>query len=402
MCLDYLDISMSKEEDPMKRFSLLLLFAVAAMLVSGTSIAFNGYCPFTFPEINPFAPAQYIAFQMKQGWVDGELVWYICTDASDQQIACQQQFPLRTLVAQKANSVYCYDTINFAPRLTQAAGQVALLYVVTGQPQPVFTAVPGDATYSGVWQIVYVTFKPGVPRYCVNNADPYDPVSNPNGLPSAADAVFTATNKAGNPIVVKYPIMAVGPLGGPWQPAPGNTDIYRIPQGVACACYAYDKVIYLPFWNIYCQDPITKRVCVRQIVIPDACDPPGLPIEDQLVPKLGANDAPGLCDIDEAATQNFYWQLGPQPISQYPIVQECPSAYVCPCYNYNYDYTPIEKVVVFQRNVPPMAQSAVITNEPVLLSFLADGCLSEVRSSQIIDGTIIPARVMVISDTNNR
>lgn len=375
----------------MRTIRLLVIAAALAALLSSTSVVAIGYYTFNFPNVNPRDTYQYVPFQMKQGWEEGQLAWYICTDASDQQIACQQQFPLAANSTLQLNGLGCFNTLNFAPRMAELAGQVAVVYFVTGQPQPVFTALPGDPVYSGLWQVVFVTFNPGVARHCVNNTDPYDPATNPNGLPSAADATFSVLNNAGNPVVVKYPIVAVGPLGGPWQPAPGNTTIYRIAQGKVFTDYAYSKVIFLPFWNIYCSDPITRRMCVHQIVIPDACDPPGLPLEDQLVPKLGANSAPGLCLIDPADTQAFYWQIGPQPINQYPILQDCPSFDVCPCRNYNYDYTPVETVVVLQRNVPPLPLSAVINNEQTLLDFLAAGCLTTVRSSQIIDGTVLPS-----------
>lgn len=387
----------------MKRNSLLLLLVAAVLLASAYSAVAVPMLvgpTFNFPNINPFNLYQYVAFQMRQGWVDGELAWFICTDASDQQLACQQQQLLLNGGAAPAQPIFinCFNTINFAPRLTNLAGQLPIVYFVTGQPQPVFTAVPGDPDYSGLWQVVFVTFNPGVTRHCVDNADPYDPVTNPTGLPSAADATFTATNRAGNPVVVKYPIMAVGPLGGPWYPAPAGTTTYRIPQGRVYSDYAYYKVIFLPYWNVYCQDPITRRVCVRQIVIPDACDPPGLPLADQLVPRIGANNAPGLCLLTDM--QNFYWQVGPQPNNQYPILEACPTDYLCPCQNINYEYTPVERVVVLQRNVPPLPQSTVITNEPVLLDFIGAGCLTVLRSNQIIDGTVVPNRRVMVNGTH--
>jgi len=101
--------------------------------------------------------------------------------------------------------------LNFAPRLAHLAGQVAILYIITNLNQgPVFTAVPGDPTYSGVWQITYVTYKPGKAKHNVKNAGDY-----------------------------------------------------RIPQGkVDQATYVRTKIICLPFWYAYCKDPVTKRVCV--------------------------------------------------------------------------------------------------------------------------------------------
>jgi len=384
----------------MKRFSLLLLFVLVAVLLASTSyggpvVKIIGE-PFNFPNINPCDKVQYTPFLMNQGWENGQLVWYICTDASDAQLASQTSFlPITQFTIQLG--ITFSNPINFAPRLANLAGQVPIVYFVTGQPQPVFTALPGDSMYSGLWQVVFVTFKPGVTRHCVNNTEPFDPFTNPTGLPSTADATFTTTNRAGLPVVVKYPIVAVGPLGGPWKPAPGNTTLYRIPQGKVCEkSYTYTKIIFLPFWNVYCQDPITRRVEVRQIVIPDACDPPGTPLADQLVPKLGANDSPGLCLIDPMDMQNFYWQIGPQPLNQFPILQHCPPGFMAVCQTVDLDYIPVERVIVLQRNVPPLPQSAVITNEPVLLNFLAHGCLTFVRSSQVIDGTVLPEGIMAI------
>lgn len=370
----------------MKRYSLLLLIVLGAVLLASASYA--SILPFlnifNFPNVNPFDEVQYAPFQMKQGFENKQTVWFICTDASDQQIACST-----------VQEGVFEDGLNYAPRLANLAGQVPIVFVVTGQTQPVFTALPGDPTYSGLWQIVFVTFKPGVVRHCVNNTQPFDPVTNPTGLPSSADATFVATNKAGLPIVVKYPVVAVGALGGPWFPAPAGR--YRIPQGkVDVDDYTRTKILFLPFWNIYCQDPITHHVDIRQIVIPDACDPAGLPVNMQLVKLLKANNAPGLCLLNPADTQNFYWQLGPQPINQFPILHACPSDWVPACKNFNLDYTPVETVVVLQRNVPPLPQNAVITNEPVLLDFLSDGCLSFVRSSQVIDGTVIPEEMIKV------
>lgn len=376
----------------MKRFKLLLLIIAMAILSASAGIAVSNSigCPFNFPKINPCDLVQYAPFQMNQGFENKQVVWFICTDVSDPQLA--QQF--------QQGGVFEWGP-NFAPRLANVVGQVPIVYVITNVQQgPVFTALPGDPNYSGVWQVIYVTFKPGVTKHCVNNAAPFDAVTNPTGLPSTADATFTVDNRAGNPVVVKYPIVAVGALGGPWFPVPAGR--YRIPQGKVLCDYTYTKTIFLPFWQIYCQDPITRRVCVRDIAIPDACDPPGTPTDLQLVPKLGANDAPGLCILND--TQAFYWQLGPQPIDQFPILQACTTSSILktvvwgPCLNTNLDYTPIETVVVLQRNVPPLPQSTVITNEPVLLDFILDGCLTPISSSQVIDGTVLPGAYAQASD----
>lgn len=362
----------------------LLLLAMAVLTLATATLAapIPIGTAFKFPNVNPNGLTQYAPFQMFQGWEENQLTWYIATDASDQQVACETGL---------TNSIPFDPT--FAPRLADLAGQVATIYIITNLNQgPVFTAVPGDAIYSGIWQVVYVTYKPGVPKHFVKNADPFDPILNPTGLPPVSDATYTAVNKAGLPIVVKFPIVAVGPLGGPWTPSiPGE---YRIAQGKVHTNYTYTKIIYLPFWQVYCKDPITKKVFVHEVAIPDAFDPIGLPFADQLVPKLMANSAPGLGLINQADTQPFYWQLGTQPLSQLPILHACPSEWLAPCFNQNYEYTPVETVVVLQRNVPPLAASTIINNEQTLLQFEGSGLLTQIRASQVINATVVEREML--------
>lgn len=363
----------------MKYSRLLLLIAALALLSAAVGAAPLNPLLYKFPSTNPMGLVQYTPFQMFQGWENNQLTWYIATDSSDQQIACETAL---------FSGGRAPDEFNFAPALSSLAGQVATMYVIVNLNQgPVFTDVPGGLTYSGLWQVVFVTYNPGVDKHYVKNAAPFDPVLNPYGLPSNTDATFTTLNKAGLPIVVKFPIVAVGPLGGPWAPSiPGE---YRIPQGKVQPNYTYTKQIFLPYWQVYCKDPVTKRVCLRSVAIPDAFDPIGLPVSDQLVPKLGANSAPGLGLINQALTQPFYWQIGIQPLTQYPILHACTNENLPPCYNNNYDYIPVETVVVMQRNVPPLPASTIINNEQLLLQFLGSGFLTQIRASQIINATVI-------------
>lgn len=363
----------------MKYARLLLLIAAIALLSAAVSMASPVMGKLlNFPNVNPNGFTQFTPFLMRQGWENNQLTWFIATDSSDQQIACETQGSIeKTLWG-----------INFSPALANLTGQVPLVYVITNLNQgPVFTAVPGDPTYSGIWQVVFVTFNTGVTKHIVTNADAFDPMTNPNGLPSMTDATYRLLNHAGEPIVVKYPIVAIGQLGGPWTPSiPGE---YRIPQGKVMTDYTRTKTVWLPFWQIYCRNPITKRVHVQAIVVPDAFDPPGLPFADQLVPKLGANPSPGLGLINQMFTQPFYQQLGPQPLNQFPILHACPEFEYRPCQNFNFDYIPLETVVVLQRNFPMLPASTVITNEPTLLLLEGKGLLTPVRSSQIINGSVI-------------
>lgn len=362
----------------MRYYRLLLLVTALVMLSTVAQAAM--IAPLSkFPNITQTDLVQYAPFKMFQGWENNQLTWYIATDSSNQQIACETE----------QNGVAELWGINFAPGLANLAGQVATVYVIVNGPSnqgPVFTAVPGDAIYSGAWQVTFVTYKPGAFKHAVKNADPYDPMTNPTGLPSATDATFSSLIN-GMPIVVKYPIVAVGPLGGPWTPAiPGE---YRIPQGKVQTNYTYTKTIFLPFWQVYCRNSVTKKVTVQFFIVPDAFDPPGLPVADQLVPKLGANNSPGLALISQVFTQPFYFQIGPQPLTQYPVIHACPEFEYSPCQNTNYDYVPVERVVVLQRNVPPLNPASIFNNEPTIIQQFLFGNLAFVRDTQVINASAI-------------
>jgi len=358
-----------------------LIIAAALLLAAATSGIANSLAAqvLQWPNISRVDKVQYEKFGLFQGWEDGQLAWFIATDASDHQVACE-------LLGAKIFD----DGLNFAPRLSSLAGQVAIAYVIVNPKQGlVFSAKPGDPTYSGIWQVIAIEFKPGATKHFVTNTDPYDPITNPTGLPSMSDAEYITLNRAGNPFVAKLPIVATGQLGGPWD---NRTDVYRIPQGkVDSKDYYYGKYkfIYLPFWNAYCKDPITKRICVRRFAVPDVLDP-------VLAAKIGANLAPGLGLIDMADTQAFYWFFGPQPLTQYPVFHACPEPFgiifdlASQCDNSNYDYTPVEQVFMLQRNVPPLAASTIINNEPLIDLYLGNGRLSPLGTMGVINATILP------------
>jgi|GEM_PF-3318252 len=98
-------------------------------------------------------------------------------------------------------------------------------------------------------------------------------------------------------------------------------------------------------------------------------------------------------------------QSGPvvvQPLQKFPNVNQYDFVQYAPFQmlqgwesnrNQNYDYIPVETVVVLQRNYPMLPASTVITNEPTLLNLEGKGLLAEIRSSQIINGTMVPDTV---------
>lgn len=367
----------------MTRGSIALKLALSTVLVLSIGVACLGFCFDTsvlkFPNTNRSSYGQYEVFGMNQGWANDDLVWYVCTDSSDIRTSCTKYF---------LSTIYWWS-ITYAPRLSEALPNVATVYVVKNVSQgPVFSALPGDPTYSGLWKVVYITFKQGFARP-VTNALPAG-MGNPQGLPPISEADYSPADPNDATIVIKCPIVATGQLGGPWVSSPGR---YRIPQGKVEPNYAALKVIWLPFWYVYCQDPITKRPGVRRIIVPDAYDPPALPDADKLVPKLGANDSPGLALIPLAAVQRLYWLQGPQPVNQYPILQACPSDPFFPCKNSNMDYSPVEQVTVLDRLIPP---SSVINNPLTAERLRSAGLLPLIRESQLIDGAVIPELPPVI------
>jgi len=353
-----------------KSFQISLALAIA-LLLSISAVCSGAVLP--FPKVDRSSYDQFEVFGMNQGWANDDLVWYICTDSSDIRTACTKYF---------TSTIYWWS-ITFAPRLTEALPDVETVYIVKNVSQgPVFAALPGDATYSGLWKVVYITFKPGFARP-VTNALPAG-IGNPQGLPPIGEANYSPADPDNATIVIKCPIVATGVLDGPWQSAPGR---YRIPQGKVEPNYASLKAIWLPFWYVYCQDPLTKRVSVRRIIVPDVFDPPALPDADKLAPKLGANDAPGLALIPLAAVQRFNWLQGPQPLSQLPVMEACPSNPYYPCLNNNPDYSPVSQVTVLNRLIPA---SSVINNPRTVDKLRTGGLLPLVRENQIIDGAVIP------------
>ncbi len=370
----------------MKRRMLLLIAAAVLLSTAAGVCGSNGnviHPILQFPNIDQYDKVQYEKFGLFQGWENNQLAWFVATDASDHQIACE-------ILGVKTFD----DGLNFAPRLSSLAGQVATAYVVVNPKQGlVFSALPGDPTYSGIWQVIAIEYKPGAIKHFVTNTDPYDAVTNPTGLPPVSDAEYITLNRAGNPFVMKLPIVATGQLGGPWD---HRTDVYRIPQGkVDRKDYYYGKYkfIYLPFWNAYCRNPITKKVCVRRFAVPDALDP-------VLAGKIGANVAPGLGLIDLADTQAFYLQFGPQAVTQYPVFHACPTEGVFnsggTCDNFNYDYTPVEQIFMLQR-VAPLSPSTIINNEPLIQTYLGNGRLVPiVGPPSVINATILPEELAEI------
>jgi hypothetical protein len=245
--------------------------------------------------------------------------------------------------------------ITYAPRLTQALQGIPVMYVVTNYNQgPVFSAAPADPvtgdSYAGVWKVVYITFKPEAVTRPVTNAHDYVPIINPTGLPPITDADYDPADSDEATIVMDCPIVALGPLGGPWYPAAPGT--YRIPQGRVMFDYAYTKILWLPYWLVDCTDPVTHHVSVRRVIVPDVYEPETIPEAERLIPRIGANPAPGLATIPPAAQRLFYFMNDPKPWSQSPVMSSFPNHPGEPWRNEYKNYSPLAIYTVLNRHIP--------------------------------------------------
>lgn len=355
-------------------FVVLIVLGCFASLSSANGPA---NCPwiYPFPKINKTTYDQYERFDMQQGWYADGLAWFIRTDASN----------VKTAFDTNANYTIYWQGLTFAPKLAHAADEVAPVYIILNHQQGlVFSAGPGDPSYSGVWRVIFVVFHSDVTPWTVKNTDPYDPGTNPTGLPPATDADFYSTDPEGRPLVVKYPMVALGQLGGPWMSSPGR---YRIPQGKIDFNYTYTKKLWLPFWYVYCQDPATRYVSLRRVIVPDVYDPISVPDSEKLAPKIGANVAPGLAAILPDAEQRFFYMNDPKPVSQYPVIEECPNALYFPWRNSNFEYSPVMVYTALDRLIP---NYSVLTNPRIVDLLIGNGKLVIARDDQIINAPVIP------------
>ena len=313
----------------MKRYGLLLIALAVMLIVSGinTSFALN-----LVPDGTTPTPCGSVKLQMNQGWFCDELAWFICTDTND--IRCAQT-----------------QKLNLAPRLNSALRSMVLakVYIVKNFKQgPIFTSAPCNLDYSGLARVYYITWKPGKCIRPITN-DNYASNHNENGIPKN-DVCIEKTD-----IILNYPIVAIGQLGGPWYPAP--PDAYRIPQGITHD--PYKKSITLPKYKVFCSDPITQRVETEELIITDA--------SNILIAKdLGANLAPGLLFIPSSDVQNFWIMKCPKPPSQLPIIDACtnPAGWR----NSNFCYTPIMRYNLLNRYI----QASAVVNNLNYLKLLLD------------------------------
>ncbi|MHB9036502.1 MAG: DUF7482 domain-containing protein [Armatimonadota bacterium] len=332
----------------MSRYNLSILLIAMLILVCAST------CLAVFP-----VPDGYQSVQMHRGWYNSNAAWYIMTDTSDLNFSIKNNLTLAT----KLESLI-------------GAG-ASFVYLFTNSTQdPVFLRAPGDANYSGIWVVNFVTWLPGQFRF-MTNTDPYNAVTNPTGFPTVAQATVVLSD-----IVVDAPILATGQLDGPWASTPGR---YRIKQGKALSNYAYTKQVKLPFWLAYAQNDLTKDISLKRVLITDsgALD---------VATLLGANYAPQLNIADLANTQNFWPVNSPKPPSQYPVISDAPT-----WFNYkNTDqgYSPVQIYQIVAKSGIPFG--TIVNNADYLLYLLGTGGLVPVGPSRIINAPVVPGNIYIL------
>lgn len=311
-------------------------------------------CMAIFPK-----PDYYQYYTMRLGWWNDQPAWFISTTTNNVSLSESGFW------GQLWNPYFTYPpvlsgrlskTLNTTPKVARP------LYLVTNSNQgPVFDTRPQASDYSGVWQIFLVTWTTGNKRSITNTMPASN--NNPYGLPSASEATIVETQ-----IVVDLPVVAIGQLGGPWQPA--STGNYRIPQAIDYDATSITKTILLPHYYLFATDPVTKEKINADVLITD--------VDNQSIANLlGANYAPGLSNMPDDDTQNLWVFNNPKPPSQLPVIEEPLSLTRI---NTNILYTPMMRLVYLNRNIPAYT---VITNPMLLERLLGSGRLTEAAAYKI-------------------
>lgn len=370
------DTTLTKGETLVKtvRVIVSLVYLIAALTCLTACTNIEDFPTDLFPSIHYGLQARIgqgsTEMQMFMGWYQGQQVWYIARDTNVIK-PIQQSKPFPDLLgAAQNNTVSIYVPNPYPlPKLTSAlSGGAADVYFVRNFNQgPIFTTVPGNADYSGLWRVNYITWRPGVPRRVICSA---------LDLPAPEEADIVATD-----IVVDDPIMAVGKLGGPWTPAPAGT--YRIPQALSYDLYR--KTIELPSWGAFARDPINNYLLQTEVLITDVSDP-------TLAAILRANLAPALNDVPDPDTQRvwiFDWTQDPAPPpGQLPVLENA-LAGVGQNIILNPEYSPVMQLELLRRvTLPPQ----VFNNPELILNCLDSGGLEVVNDDTRLNVLLVDYR----------
>jgi hypothetical protein len=337
------------------RSELLLIASVLAVLFVGCT----DICRAAYP-----VPDRLVTVTLLHGWVDDQAAWYVPTLSSDPKFAEVPQI-----------SILDTGTLTFAPGFAACidAGLANDVYIVVNYVQgPVFSTAPTEPDiYTPIWQVNTVTWLDPNKARPITNDKPADAL-NPTGLPSPDEAVIVRTN-----VVLNASILAVGPLKGAWLPAPQGT--YRIPQGTVCD--QQSKTLLMPAYDVFCQNPLTQRgIWLRTMLILDAAD-------SNTARMFGANLSTRLSTVPPELMQRLYVMNEPKPMSQLPIVRECPVPNRLSIPNTNYRYTPLMLITAMDRHIPLYA---VINNVQSLDWLLQAELLTIADESKIVNAPLAP------------
>lgn len=337
----------------MKRHTLKLLIVLTLVVVFMAGCAEEQFPTQIFPSVRYGLYSRVGSgsewFDFYQGWFRGLPTWYL--RCASNNIRVQDWNAAKDL----------------APKLTSALfGGANPVFIVLNYSQgPVFTTIPNEAEYSALWQVIYVTWKPGVPKRAI--IDHLD-------LPSMDEVDYEVTS-----IVQDLPIIAVGKLGGPWTPAPQGT--YRMPQ-VLNFTLAPRKQVELPTWAAFGRDWKRRFIQQAKLAITDVSDP-------QLAQLLLCNFAPGLLNVPQEDTQRlwiFDWtQVPAPPPGQLPVLEQLPN--YDDRLNDNFEFSPIMQLVLLQRvTLPP---NSAINNPEFIQKLIDNGALAVVNEDHRMNVKVV-------------
>ncbi len=181
----------------MKRYiAPIALSVVLVLLCASASLAIF---PGKVYGTNPFPGVSYgfnnrvgdglVWVGLQRGWVLGVPAWYACFATNNIRMAQTQRVTLVPYYGSLADGILLIEaqSLTLAPKLTSAIGAGAQpMYIVTNfnNNGPVFSTSPLTVTpYTGLWEVVYITWNPGVTPWVITNTAA--PVGAPPGLPDA-------------------------------------------------------------------------------------------------------------------------------------------------------------------------------------------------------------------------
>ncbi len=140
------------------------------------------------------------------------------------------------------------------------------------------------------------------------------------------------------------------------------------------------KTIYLPTYAVACEASEASEKSIKvYVIVPDASSA-------SIANAIGANLAPGLLNVDRNNIQPLFFLLGPNTPAQLPVVRDCPSAPFQ--FNTNFNYTPIMRVVVLNRNTLP--PNTTVNTDDLIYLLLNEGVLTIDDDSHRINAPVAP------------